>query len=280
MPLDSRQGRNSHELRANDSFALAPLWVGSRHDGPSRAHFILKEAATRDAWDIASCLRSLKPFSGHNMWRFRAIDATIMVSTAAILGSAASRLSTPNYGPSAALGFLLLFSSNGWFFTAQPDGWVAAAATFAIAPYLNTNKHPTLFQAWLSGFMVSLAALIKPLYIIFVLSPAAAIALQDQRTPSERLQHWLMLAFGLSAPIIAVLLLYVDQNALASLIEVHILYPMKSYSDVGQLSFATIAIKLRIPPQRATDTTCDAGRNFTRCRNLELETSLDPGISY
>ncbi|MGB8633334.1 MAG: hypothetical protein WCD69_28830, partial [Xanthobacteraceae bacterium] len=111
-----------------------------------------------------------------------------------------------------------MISSNGWFFTAQPDAWVAAAATFAIAPYLKPTKHPTLFQAWLSGFMIGLAALIKPLYIIFLLSPAAAIALQNKRRLSERLHHWLMLAFGLSVPIIVILLVYVEQNALASLI--------------------------------------------------------------
>ena len=121
-----RQGRNSHELCANDSFALASLWVGSRHDGPSRSYFILKEAAVPRRVGIKGPLRIVFAASeaifGHNMWRVRIIDAAIMVSTAAILGSAASRLSTPNYGPSAALGFLLLFSSNGWFFTAQPDG--------------------------------------------------------------------------------------------------------------------------------------------------------------
>jgi hypothetical protein len=49
-----------------------------------------------------------------------------------------------------------------------------------------------------------------------------------------------MLAFGLSVPIIVILLVYVEQNALASLIEVHILYPIKSYSNVGQLSVGTI----------------------------------------
>jgi len=58
---------------------------------------------------------------------------------------------------------------------------------------------------------------------------------------SERLQHWLMLAFGLSIPIMVILLVYVKQNALASLIEVHILYPIKSYSNVEQLSFKTMA---------------------------------------
>ena len=36
-----------------------------------------------------------------------------------------------------------------------------------------------------------------------------------------------MLAFGLSVPIIVTLLVYTEQNALASLIEVHILYPIR-----------------------------------------------------
>ena len=203
----------------------------------------------RDAWDIKGpfayvVFAAAEATFGRNMWGIRAFDAAIMVSAAAILGSVASRLATPNYGPWAALGFLLLFSSNIWFYTAQPDGWVAAAATFAIAPYLDTNKHPTLFQALWSGFMVGLAALIKPIYIIFVLSPAAAIALQNKR-PSEALLHWLMLASGISAPLLVVLLLYADQKALASLIEVHILYPIESYSHVGQLSFATIASAFR-----------------------------------
>jgi 4-amino-4-deoxy-L-arabinose transferase-like glycosyltransferase len=204
----------------------------------------------RDAWDIKGpfvyvVFAAAEAIFGRNMWGIRAFDTAIMVSAAAILGSAASRLSTPNYGLWAALGFLLLFSSNIWFYTAQPDGWVAAAATFAIAPYLDTNKHPTLFQALRSGFMVGLAALIKPIYIIFVLSPAAAIALQNKRRPSEALLHWLMLASGISAPLVVILLLYVDQKALPSLIEVHILYTMESYSHLGQISFATIASALR-----------------------------------
>jgi 4-amino-4-deoxy-L-arabinose transferase-like glycosyltransferase len=232
---------------------IASLWLPFGWDHGMMAevgHAYLKGSLPyRDAWDMKGpfayvVFAAAEAIFGRNMWGVRAIDAAIMASAAAILGSAASRLSAPNYGPWAALGFLLLFSSNGWFYTAQPDGWVAAAATFAIAPYLNTNKHPTLFQAWLSGLMVGLAVLIKPLYIIFVLSPAAAIAIQNKRRPSEWLQHWSMLAFGLSAPVVMVLLLYVDQKALASLIEVHILYPIESYSNVGQLSFATTASKL------------------------------------
>jgi 4-amino-4-deoxy-L-arabinose transferase-like glycosyltransferase len=200
----------------------------------------------RDVWDMKGpvayvVFAAAEAIFGRNMWGVRVVDAAIMVSAAAILGGAASRLSSPTYGPWAALGFLFLISSNGWFFTTQPDAWVAAAATLAIAPYLNSTKHPTLLQAWLSGSMIGLAALIKPLYIIFVLSPAAAIALQNKRGLSERFRHWLMLGFGLSVPIIVILLVYVEQSALASLIEVHILYPIKSYSNVGQLSFRTIA---------------------------------------
>ena len=203
----------------------------------------------RDAWDMKGPVAYLvfaaaEAIFGRNMWGVRVIDAAIMVSAAAILGNAASRLSASNYGLWAALGFLLLISSNGWFFTAQPDAWAAAAMIFAEAPYLNSTKHPTLFQAWLSGLIVGLAALIKPLYIIFVLSPAAAIAVQNKWKPSERLQHWLMLAFGLSAPIIGILLFYIDRNALTSLIEVHILYPIESYSRVGQGGFGTIASNL------------------------------------
>ena len=202
----------------------------------------------RDAWDMKGpvayvVFAAAEAIFGRNMWGVRVVDAAIMFSAAAILGSAASRLSAPNYGPWASLGFLLLISSNGWFFTAQPDAWVAAAATFAIAPYLNSTKHPALLQAFLSGLIIGLAALIKPLYIIFVLSPTAAIALQNKLVLIERLRHWFMLAFGICAPIIVVLLVYVEQGALASLIEVHILYPISSYSNVGQLSFGTIVSK-------------------------------------
>jgi 4-amino-4-deoxy-L-arabinose transferase-like glycosyltransferase len=200
----------------------------------------------RDAWDMKGpvvyvAFAAAEAAFGRNMWGIRVIDAAIMVSAAAILGSTASRLTASRNGPWVAFAFLLLVSSNGWFFTAQPDAWVAAAGTFAIAPYLNSTKHPTLFQAWISGLMIGLTALIKPLYVIFLLSPAAAIALQNKRLLSERLQHWLMLALGLSAPFIVILLLYVDQKALASLIEVHILYPIESYSSVRQLSFETLA---------------------------------------
>jgi hypothetical protein len=202
----------------------------------------------RDAWDMKGPFAYLmfaaaEAIFGRNMWGIRVIDAAIMVSTAAVLGRAASRLSSPNYAPWIALGFLLLFSSNGWFFTAQPDGWVAAVSTFAITPYLNTNQYPTLFQSWRSGLMVGLAALIKPLYVVFVLCPAAAVALQNKR-PVERLRHWLMLASGLIVPIVIVILLYVDHKALGSLIEVHILYPAKSYSYVGQHTFGTIVSSL------------------------------------
>jgi cytochrome b561 len=232
---------------------IASLWLPFGWDHGMMAevgHTILEGGLPyRDAWDMKGPFAYVvfavaEAIFGRNMCAVRAIDAAIMVSAAAMLGSAASRLSAPNYAPWATLGFLLLFSSNGWFFTAQPDGWAAAATTFAIVPYLNTNKHPSLPQAWLSGFMVGLAALIKPLYILFVLSPAAAVALRNEQTPVARLQHWLMLAFSLSIPIIGVLLLYVDQDALASLIEVHILYPIESYSNVRQLSFETTVSNL------------------------------------
>jgi 4-amino-4-deoxy-L-arabinose transferase-like glycosyltransferase len=200
----------------------------------------------RDAWDMKGPVAYVvfavaEATFGRNMWGIRVVDAAIMISAAVVLGSATSRLSSLKYGPWAALGFLLLIGSNGWFFTAQPDAWVAAAATIAIAPYLKPTKHPSLFQAWLSGLLVALAVLIKPLYILFVLSPAAAIALQNKRGLSDRLHHWSMLAFGISVPIIVILLVYVEQNALSSLIEVHILYPIKSYTNVGQLSFVRIA---------------------------------------
>ena len=79
----------------------------------------------RDAWDIKGpfayvVFAAAEATFGRNMWGIRVIDAAIMISAAVILGSAASRLATPKYGPWAALGFLLLLVRMAGFTPPSP----------------------------------------------------------------------------------------------------------------------------------------------------------------
>jgi hypothetical protein len=127
---------------------------------------------------------------------------------------------------------LLAIASNGWFFTAQPEGWVAAISTLAILAVVGRRSALRPRQTLLAGFAIGLCGLIKPFYL--GLGLAVLVPVMFEAVLSLRRRIILVLTFALGAAAAAGLVLspFLVRGALGYLVEVHIRYTTGSYAHV------------------------------------------------
>jgi hypothetical protein len=191
----------------------------------------------RDAWEIKGPLPQYafamaQWLFGRHMWSIRVLDLPVLIAGAAALGSIVARRASPARGWWAAIVFTLWIGSLTWFHTVQPDTWASILVTFAALPLVARKPEPG--QLMLSGLMVGLSALVKPLYLAFLALPLAHIA--DQRWAQGEGGNWrraaAVIGMGLIPPSLAAAW-FAGQGALGALVDVHLLYAVRVYSADG-----------------------------------------------
>ncbi|MBC2665154.1 hypothetical protein H7F51_06460 [Novosphingobium flavum] len=190
-----------------------------------------------DSWDMKGPAAYL-PYTlaeflfGRTMWGVRILDVVIVGLGAFCLGQSVRALTNALIGTSAAFAFYYWIAAGGWFFTAAPESWAAAACVLAIAPLLTAPSAPTHRQLALSGLLIGGVGLIKPVYLAVGIAPLLAIALAPGISLRRRAALALTLGLGSALPVIGAGLYFASKGGLARAIEVHILYPVSTYSHL------------------------------------------------
>jgi len=187
----------------------------------------------RDGWEIKGPLTYYlfalaQWIFGRHMWSIRVFDLPLLIAGMALLGAAVARLTSRLVGWWAAMVFAFWVGSLTWFHAAQPDGWVANLVILAAAPLL-AKKSPAR-QVVLSGTLIGLAALVKPLYLAFLAVPLVWIAAQPARRLGARLAQAASTVGAALVPPLLAAAWFAWRGALRDLIDVHLLYNIRVYS--------------------------------------------------
>jgi hypothetical protein len=192
----------------------------------------------RDAWDMKGPLAyygfALAQFLfGRHMWSIRILDLGLLFVGMAALAALVSRWALPRRGYWVASVFALWIGSLTWFHMVQPDTWAAILITLAAWRLVSG----TSLREWMfSGAMIGCAALIKPLYLVFLILPLMQI-LEERRPgglgPPDP-KRWIRAAaiIGMAlAPLALAVAWFAWRGALRDLIEVHILFTSYVYAS-------------------------------------------------
>jgi len=194
----------------------------------------------RDAWDIKGPLAyygfALAQFLfGRHMWSIRILDLGLLFVGMAALAAMVARLTLPRRGYWVASVFALWIGSLTWFHTVQPDTWAAILIILAAWPLV--SGRPALREWMFSGAMIGCAALIKPLYLAFLILPLMQIFEQHRSgggAAPPALKGWTRAAamIGIAlAPLALAVAWFAWRGALGDLIDVHILFTWNVYSS-------------------------------------------------
>ena len=179
----------------------------------------------RDAWDFKGPLlyyvyALAQWLFGVHLWSIRVVDATFLgVASAAVFRTAAA-LADKRTALFAAVLYLLWYASHSYWHTSQPDGWAGMLLIVAVGLLLS-DFYPTAGRVAGAGFCLGLAALLKPLWLVFILVPGIYIGLSKQM---NRVQSTLILLAGWLLPIAAMAGWFASQGALNDVVDVHLKY--------------------------------------------------------
>jgi hypothetical protein len=187
----------------------------------------------RDGWDMKGPL-AYYPYAwaqelfGRHMWSIRLFDLPLLIAAMAGLASIVGRLTTRLYGWWAAIVYALWIGSLTWFHAAQPDGWVAGFVILAAVPVV--PRRPSTARLALSGLLIGLTGLIKPLYLAFLAVPLVHVAGRAEWKRGPKLVAAAALIGAALAPLLLAVAWFAYRGALRDLIEVHLLYTFAVYS--------------------------------------------------
>ena len=190
----------------------------------------------RDGWDtkgpLAYYIYALGQWIfGRHMWGVRILDVVLLLAACLALMRMVTSAASPTAGRWTAIGFLFWYASLGWFFTSQPDGWVAMFMLLGTGPLLVRSTRLNLPRLALCGFLVGCCGLIKPFYLAFALVPLVYVFTLRRTASAKRFA--LSLAITSSAAGLPPLLMagwFAYRGALEELIQVHFVYNMRVYS--------------------------------------------------
>lgn len=142
-------------------------WVGDtivRGGVPYRDAWEIKGPATHYLYALAQLL------FGRDVWGLRVLDLALLAASGAaafgLAGRDAQGAARRLAGATAAVFWILLYATGGYWHAAQPDGWAAMAwlgAAWAVARPRPSTAH------WLvAGGLCGLSALLKPPFALFV----------------------------------------------------------------------------------------------------------------
>lgn len=193
-----------------------------------------------DGWDMKGPLpyyvfAFLQWAFGPQVWGVRVLDLALAVGASVALGKMVGRITTPGAVPWVGLALFLWYASLGYFFTAQPDGWVAMGVTLCFAPLVGRARPSTLGNVVWCGLVVGLGALVKPLFAAFLVIPALHVTLTRGESRRHTLGRGLALAGAFIVPVALTLGWFASRGALDDLLRVHVGYTATSYARVGSL---------------------------------------------
>ncbi len=203
------------------------------------------EMPYRDSWELKSPLAFL-PYAvayllfGNVMWGVRLIDLAILAPLLFCFMHAVRRETDFVVGVGAALGLYLLFASQTWFFTGQPDPWaamlVALGTWVTLAKTGQARPEPSMYL--LAGLLIGAAGLIKPIYLAFGLAPliSATFAPLYGAGNKARVRDMGLLAAGTGCAILACILYLALGGALGHAIEAQIHYNIGTYAKADLAS--------------------------------------------
>lgn len=187
----------------------------------------------RDGWDMKGPFAYI-PFIlpqlafGPTMWGVRAMELIILAPACWLTFRAVGRYAPGHVAALAALALYLWWTSAGWFFTGQPDLWVAALAAAAICPLLGAA--PNAGKAVLAGALIACAGLVKPFYLALGLAPFLAILLSPDKSPLRKMVLLAWLAGGALGTIALFAGYLAARGGLDDAIEVNLLFSLQTYS--------------------------------------------------
>jgi hypothetical protein len=189
----------------------------------------------RDSWELrgplAFYLFALGEWLfGPHTWGVRVLDVALLLAGMTSLGLMVARLTlNPFWGCWAAVAYALWVGSLGWFFSCQPDGWVANLLLLGLGPLV--ARRPGLPQLLFCGAMVGCAGLMKPFYFAFGAVPLVQIMGQNRPFIWSKVVQAASLGVMALAPPLVALAWFAYRGALRDLVDVHLLYTMQVYAN-------------------------------------------------
>lgn len=195
-----------------------------------------------DGWDMKGPLpyyvfAGTQWLLGPQTWGIRVLDLMLVVGASIALGKLVGRVTTPAVAPWVALGLFLWYASLGYFFTAQPDGWVAMGVTLCFAPLVGRVRS-SVAELLVCGFVVGLATLVKPLFGAFLIVPALHLWLTRSGSRLRTLVRCLSMVVVFVVPAVLAIAWFGARGALDDLISVHLRYAT-TYARVGSLQLGS-----------------------------------------
>lgn len=193
----------------------------------------------REAWDIKGPVAHVwfaigQLLFGRGQLGIRVVDLALLIWAAFALARVGRQLTRPSSGAWLAIGLVLAHASLGYFYTAQPDGAVSLALTVAFAPLFVAS--PSRRALAMSGVVIGIAMLMKPLYVVFLLVPGLVVLQSTERPVASRIQSLLIVGVATAIPVAAMLGWFAARGALDEMIDVYIRYNASSYSGVTDFS--------------------------------------------
>ena len=194
----------------------------------------------RDAWDIKGPLAHLwfaaaQFVFGRGQAGIRVFDLALLIWAAVVLARAGGGLARPSAAVWTAVGLVLCHASLTFFFTAQPDGAVSLLLVLAFTPLLLASRPR---HTVIAGLVVGLCALVKPIYVVFLILPLW-VAAGAAGEPARRIKRGALVVAASALPVVATLAWFVSRGALSDLIDVLFRYNAQDYSGVNQLAVRT-----------------------------------------
>lgn len=195
----------------------------------------------RDVWDVKGPLAfytfamAIELF-GHNEWNIRALDAALLVFTLPLFVRVGRRVASALAGWLCAGFYLMWYWGQGYWGTAQPDGWIALIQVGILWLILAVEPAPLARRRFfLAGILIALAMLYKPPYGLY-LGPVAFAAWHYRSRWRERILDVTMAAVGLSIPLLLTIAWFAAHGALKEFVETQLVYNLKIHSGVHRLS--------------------------------------------
>lgn len=188
----------------------------------------------RDGWDIKGPVpyytyAFAQWLFGRNAWSIRIVDLILLVSSCVLLYRALVPWSNRIVARWGALLFGMWYASGSYWHTAQPDGWVAMMMIAVFALIMQPGRQAGWITWFVVGILIGFASLVKILYVLFLLVPAALI-IGSLSESGSFLRRALAIITGFLAPFLLTAFWFWMHDAWDDLLEATFVYPAEAYT--------------------------------------------------
>jgi hypothetical protein len=183
----------------------------------------------RDAWDTKGPLpfyifAAVQSILGRGMWVARVLDLLMLAAGAGAAAVIVTRLAGRGAAAYTAAGLALQYLGTGYFDTAQPDGWAAVLLLIALAPLVADESRTGLRRAAASALVLGSCLLIKPIYGVLGVAPAAYVLLGRDLPARAKLRGLLAVAAAFALPALVTAAWFAARGAWTGLVEAYLLF--------------------------------------------------------